>query len=155
MKRFEAQHADGYITADIESPLAKVKMDIHNIPFESQRFDVVMCNHVLEHVKDDVKALKEIQRVLKSSGWAILQVPFFSPVPIETYENDSITDPKEREKIFGQSDHVRKYGKDYAQRISVAGFHVVEDSFVQSFSASEIQRLGLQSSEIIYRAIKK
>ena len=89
IKRFEKIHGEKYITADIESPLAKVKMDIHQIPFEQNTFDVVLCNHVLEHVKDDIKAMNEIQRVLKPQGFAILQVPFFNPVPDATFE-DSI-----------------------------------------------------------------
>ena len=80
LKRFEKLHGDRYITADIESPLAKVKMDIHQMSFESDKFDVVLCNHVLEHVDDDIKAMSEIKRVLKPGGWAIMQVPFFSPV---------------------------------------------------------------------------
>ena len=87
IKRFEKIHGDRYITADIESPLAKVKMDIHQIPFKENTFDVVLCNHVLEHVKDDIKAMNEIQRVLKPDGFAILQVPFFNPVPEKTFED--------------------------------------------------------------------
>jgi hypothetical protein len=70
--RFEKLNGDKYITADIESPLAKVKMDIHQIPFEENRFDVVLCNHVLEHVKDDIKAMQEIYRVLKPGGFCIM-----------------------------------------------------------------------------------
>ena len=96
MKPFEQQHREGYITADIESPLAKVKMDIHQMPFTENQFDVVLCNHVLEHVHDDILALKEIKRVLKPGGWAILLVPFFNPVGEVTIEDNSITDPRER-----------------------------------------------------------
>src|SRR5882672_8549091 len=96
MNRFEKQHGGGYITADIESPLAKVKMDIHKIPFGENYFDVVLCNHVLEHVRDDIQAMSEIKRILKPGGWAILQVPFFSPVPDVTVEDDSITLPRDR-----------------------------------------------------------
>ncbi|MFN7373073.1 MAG: class I SAM-dependent methyltransferase, partial [Cyclobacteriaceae bacterium] len=84
IKPFEQRHGAGYITADLESPLAKVKMDIHEMPFAENQFDVVLCNHVLEHVQDDIKAMREIQRVLKPGGYAILQVPFFHPVPAVT-----------------------------------------------------------------------
>ncbi len=146
MKPFESQHGNGYITADIESPLAKVKMDIHQIPFGENYFDVVLCNHVLEHVQDDIKAMSEINRVLKPGGWAILQVPFFSPVPDVTFEDNSMTDPREREKIFGQDDHVRMFGKDYSKRIQRAGLMAEENDF--AFSQSE--RYGLQKAEIIY-----
>ncbi len=150
VKRFEKIHGDTYITGDIESPLAKVKMDIHRIPFEENKFDVVLCNHVLEHVQDDIKAMKEIKRVLRPGGWAILQVPFFSPVPDVTFEDNSITDPREREKIFGQDDHVRKFGRDYRQRIERSGLKAILDDFAKS----QPDKYGLQKGEIIYKAEK-
>ena len=153
MKLFERQHGEGYITADIESPLAKVKMDIHEMPFEDNKFDVVLCNHVLEHVADDMKALAEIKRVLKPGGWAILLVPFFKPVPDITFSDNSITNPREREKIFGQSDHVRKYGKDYSTRLAMSGMEVDEDKFAFALDAKVKFRMGL-SPEVIYRTIK-
>jgi SAM-dependent methyltransferase len=146
MKPFEKQHGEGYITADIESPLAKVKMDIHNIPFGESHFDVVLCNHVLEHVQDDIKAMREIHRVLKPGGYAIMQVPFFSPIPEVTFEDVSITDPRAREKAFGQDDHVRKFGKDYAKRIERSGLRAEESDFAKSLS----DKFGLQRAEIIY-----
>ncbi|MEK6783715.1 MAG: methyltransferase domain-containing protein [Bacteroidota bacterium] len=151
MKRFEKQHRERYITADIESPLAKVKMDIHQIPFPENHFDVVLCNHVLEHVQDDIKAMSEIRRVLKPGGWAIMQVPFFSPVPDITFEDSSITNPRDREKAFGQDDHVRKFGKDYAKRIERAGLKVVEDNFAKT----QPEKYGLQNAEIIYLGVKE
>ncbi|MBX2967101.1 MAG: class I SAM-dependent methyltransferase [Cyclobacteriaceae bacterium] len=154
MKHFEKLHGAQYITADIESPLAKVKMDIHRMPFEANHFDVVLCNHVLEHVQDDNQALKEIHRVLKPGGFAILQVPFFEPVPDETFEDNSITDPKEREKIFGQDDHVRKYGKDYVERINRSGLQAVADMFVQELMPETVERFKLPKDEVIYKAIK-
>jgi SAM-dependent methyltransferase len=150
IRRFESIHGDGYITADIESPLAKVKMDIHSIPFDENQFDVVLCNHVLEHVNDDIQAMREIHRVLKPGGFAILQVPFFSPVPDVTFENDRITDPREREKIFGQDDHVRKYGKDYADRINRSGLKASEDSFVNTLAEEQRLRYGLVKGEMLY-----
>lgn len=153
--RFEKIHGDQYITADIESPLAKVKMDIHEIPFNENKFDVVLCNHVLEHVRDDIHAMREINRVLKPGGFAILQVPFFNPVPAVTFEDNSVTDPREREKIFGQDDHVRKYGTDYPQRIQQAGLIAIEDQYVNELPDTERKHYGLVKGEIIYKAVKK
>ncbi len=148
--RFEKKHGDRYITADIESPLAKVKMDIHQIPFTENKFDVVLCNHVLEHVDNDIKAMGEIHRVLKPGGFAILQVPFFNPIPEVTFEDASITDPRAREKAFGQDDHVRKYGKDYSARIARAGLVPVEDQFVNGKSDEERKHFGLVKGETIF-----
>ncbi len=150
MDKFEALHGKDYITADIESPLAKVKMDIHEIPFEENTFDVAFCNHVMEHVDDDIKAMSEIHRVLKPGGWAIIQVPFFPPLKASTFEDFSITDPKQREKIFGQDDHVRMYGKDYPDRLSKAGFQVKEDEYVLQLGEESIKKYALPKEEIIY-----
>lgn len=155
IKRFEKIHGDQYITADIESPLAKVKMDIQQIPFEQNTFDVVLCNHVLEHVQDDIKAIHEIQRVLKPGGFAILQVPFFNPIPTATVEDPSITDKREREKLFGQDDHVRKYGHDYPQRIERGGLRSLEDLFVNELQENVRKQFGLVKGEIIYGGRKE
>ncbi|MDN5200833.1 methyltransferase domain-containing protein [Fulvivirgaceae bacterium BMA10] len=154
IKKFEALHQDNYITADIESPLAKVKMDIHQIPFEENSFDVAFCNHVMEHVEDDIKAMSEIHRVLKPGGWAIIQVPFFPPLKDETFEDPNITDPREREQVFGQDDHVRLYGKDYSKRLEKAGFKVTEDEFIHEIDPSWIQKFALPKDEIIYFCTK-
>ena len=150
LQRFEKIHGEQYITADIESPLAKVKMDIHQIPFPENQFDVILCNHVLEHVRDDLQAMREIHRVLKPGGFAILQIPFFNPVPDQTFEDDSIIDKREREKIFGQDDHVRKYGKDYATRIAQSGLIAVQDEYVNSLPDETRKKFGLAKGEIIY-----
>ncbi|MBX2915950.1 MAG: methyltransferase domain-containing protein [Cyclobacteriaceae bacterium] len=150
MKPFEKQHGNGYITTDIESPLAKVKADIHHLPFADNTFDIVLCNHVLEHVADDVKAMQELKRVLKPGGWAILQVPFFSPVPETTFEDSSITDKREREKIFGQDDHVRKYGHDYPKRINASGLVAEENRFAQNLSKEIAARASIMEHEILY-----
>ncbi len=150
MKPFEKQHAEKYITADIESPLAKVKMDIHEIPFPENHFDVVLCNHVLEHVDDDIKAMSEIYRVLKPGGYAVMQVPFFAPVPDVTVEDLSIINPREREKAFGQSDHVRKFGKDYPQRIAHSGLKPEASHFAHELEEEKVFRFGLVRNEILY-----
>lgn len=154
MDRFEALDNLNYITADIESPLAKVKMDIHEIPFEDNSVDIIFCNHVLEHVDDDLRALSEMKRVLKPGGWAILQVPFFYPLPETTYEDKSIIDPKERERAFGQDDHVRLYGQDYAKRLASSGFNVVEERLIEELSEVEKKRFALPANEIIYKVVK-
>ena len=154
MDRFESLPHLDYITADIESPLAKVKMDIHAIPFEANTFDVIFCNHVLEHVANDMLAMREMHRVLKPGGWAILQIPFFHPIPEHTFEDATITDPKEREKVFGQNDHLRLYGHDYPDRLKLAGFNVMEDRLVFELSEEEVKRFALPEREVIYRVVK-
>ena len=152
--RFEKMHGTKYVTADAESPWAKVKLDVHSMPFTDNQFDVVLCNHVLEHVKDDIQAMREINRVLKPGGYAILQVPFFNPIPEKTIEDDSITDPVEREQVYGQSDHVRKYGHDYCNRIEQSGLTAIADSFVKELMPETIDRFKLPLNEIIYKAVK-
>lgn len=152
--RFEALENLEYITADIESPLAKVKMDIHEIPFEENSFDVIFCNHVLEHVESDIKALEEMKRVLKPGGWAILQIPLFHPLPKITMEDPSITDPKEREKMYGQDDHVRLYGEDYPERLASVEFEVIEDKLVEELDPAEVKKYALPNGEYIYRVNK-
>lgn len=154
MRPFESMHGSANITADIESPLAKVKMDIHRIPFKDNSFDAVLCNHVLEHVQDDIKAMSEICRVLRPGGFAVLQVPFFNPLPDKTYEDFSITDARAREKAFGQDDHVRKYGRDYAERMSRAGLKAVADNFVNEKSEAERKRFGLVKGETLFIGFK-
>lgn len=151
---FEKMDNLDYVTADLESPLARIKMDIHQIPFEENTFDVVMCNHVMEHVEDDIHAMKEIFRVLKEKGWAIMQVPFMGKNLEDTFEDPSILDPSEREKIYGQRDHVRIYGQDYPERLRKAGFHVEEDHFVRTLDKKEILHYALPENEIIYLATK-
>lgn len=149
MKIFEGLSNLEYITADIESPLAKVKMDVHDIPFDANTFDVVFCNHVMEHVENDLKAMSEIYRVLKSGGWAIIQSPVY-PELDNMIEDPSITDPAEKERVYGQNDHMRKYGRDYSERLRAAGFKVKEDDYLNELSEEIRRRYALPEQEIIY-----
>lgn len=155
INKFKNFHGDNYITADLESPLAKVKLDVHEMPFEDNSYDVVLCSHVMEHVADDHKAMSEIYRVLNKGGFTILQIPLFYPLPLVTYEDSSITDPKEREKAFGQDDHVRLYGKDYADKIRAVGFDVTEDLYGNRLS-EELQKLyALPKDEPVFYCVKQ
>ena len=151
MKKFEDVHGKGYITADLESPLAKVKMDVHDIPFESDSFDCAFCNHVMEHVDDDIKAMSEICRVLKPGGWAIIQSPVYHDME-KTFEDPSITDPLEREKVFKQKDHQRIYGRDYGKRLQQAGFKVSEERYVEGLSPEKVERyrIGNREEQVVY-----
>jgi len=149
---FKNTIGSGYISADLYNPCAMVKMDIMDIKYENDFFDIIYCSHVLEHVSDDRKAMKEFFRVLKKDGWAILNVPIIKD---KTYENPNITDPKEREKEFGQSDHVRAYGPDYIDRLREAGFSV-DIAYAKDFiKPSDIQRMGITgaSGEIYFCTI--
>lgn len=148
IERFEALPNLEYITADLESPLAKVKMDVHQIPFEDNSFDVVFCNHVMEHVEDDLLACSEINRVMKDTGWGIIQSPVYNLE--ETIEDKSITNPAERERVFGQRDHVRKYGNDYAKRLRKSGIGIEENNYVKELSNEEVKKYALPQNEIIF-----
>lgn len=151
---FKKQSNLAYLTGDLESPIADIHFDLHEIPLEDNRFDVVFCNHVMEHVKDPIQCMKEIYRVMNNGGWAIMQVPQdFNRT--ETYEDASITSPEDREKHFWQKDHVRLFGKDYPKWLEKAGFKVTEFNLNNHFSNEEIERYRLMKGEVLYIAHKK
>ncbi|MBU0765219.1 MAG: class I SAM-dependent methyltransferase [Bacteroidetes bacterium] len=149
LKRFRSLQNLKYTTADLESPIADIRLDIRNMPLDDNQFDVVICNHVLEHIDNEMQAIKEVYRVLKDGGWAILQVPVDYSREI-TFEDSSITDRLEREKIFGQYDHLRVHGMDYPKRLEAGGFEVECDEFVKQFDKSVIERFRLPAEDIIY-----
>lgn len=147
-KRFRNLKNVSYTTTDLNSPLADVKADICNLPFPENSFDVLLCNHVLEHIPDDTQAMKELHRVLKPEGWGIFQIPQDLNREV-TYEDNSITDKKERAKIFGQYDHVRIYGRDYFTKLRSVGFKVVEVDYTKKLSPAEVDYFRLAPGEII------
>jgi hypothetical protein len=132
-----------YVTADLSDPRAAVKMDITDIQFPDESFDVIYCSHVLEHVQEDKQAMREFHRVLKRDGWAILLVPITAE---RTFEDPRITDPVERLRFFGQEDHVRCYGPDYVERLREAGFTVKTIGVGDIFTENERAHLGLTSA---------
>lgn len=142
-----------YTTTDLHSPLADVKADICALPFRDNSFDFILCNHVLEHITDDVTAMKELYRVLKRGGTLIAQVPLNESAET-TFEDDSIEDPAERTKIFGQYDHVRVYGMDYYTRLTQTGFKAEGINFLEALSLEERDRYALPKQEKIPVAIK-
>jgi SAM-dependent methyltransferase len=147
-KRFRRMKNLDYLTADLFSPIVDVKADILDLPFENESFDVVFCNHVLEHIEDDRKAMSELYRVMKPGGWGIIQVPMKNSLE-KTYEDFSIKEPKERQKYFGQYDHVRWYGMDYFQRLESVGFKVEINYYSKKFSAEDRKQFGLMENEIL------
>ena len=149
IKRFKQMPNLQYTTADLISPWAEVKMDVQQMPFADCSFDVVLCNHVLEHVDNDLQAMREIHRVLTPTGFTILQVPIDYSIE-HTLENPEYNTPELREQHYGQNDHVRLYGCDYAQRLTQAGFSVTEDNFVQTLTPAEVERYALPKTEMLY-----
>ncbi len=148
LKRFKCLKNLDYTTTDLLSPIADVKADICDLPFQDNEFDVILCNHVLEHIPDDTKAMQELYRVMKPGGWGIFQIP--QDLNRETtFEDDSITDKKERAKIFGQYDHVRVYGRDYFNKLRSIGFTVEEADYTKNFSEKDIETYCLAKGEII------
>lgn len=147
-KRFRRMSNLNYITLDIESPLADIKADIRNLPLEDNSFDVVFCNHVLEHIPEDLTAMSELHRVMNPGGWGIFQVPMKYNLA-ETYEDFTITSPQERQKHFGQYDHVRWYGMDYFKRLEKAGFEVDTSFSTQMFSEENQFKFALMKNEIL------
>ena len=147
VKRFKKLNHRSYITSDLHSPLADVQADICKLPFSDEQFDWVVCNHVLEHIPNDKIAMQQIYRVLKPGGTAILQVPLRPDQ--NTYEDDRITDPKERAQVFGQYDHVRIYGRDYQNRLEQVGFQVKMLAYAEQLTLEEQTRYAVPANEII------
>ena len=155
-----------YLSCDIKPGRAMYVQDITNITFEDNSFDIVFCSHVLEHVPDDIKAMKELKRILKDNGYAIIVVPLYDRHSINgkykgeklltTYEDFSITDPEKRSIEFGQWDHVRKYEKnDFINRLKISGFNVIEENLYDKLNKNITKKYGIYNNDIIFCCIKK
>ena len=147
-KIFRNQKNINYTTTDLFSRLADVKADICNLPFKDNSYDIIFCNHVLEHIPDDTKAMQELFRVLKPGGMGIFQIPQ-DLSRARTFSDDTITDQKERAKIFGQYDHVRIYGRDYFEKLRSIGFKVIEEDYTKKISPELVEKYCLAKGEII------
>lgn len=151
--KFRKQPNLRYLTGDLESPLADIHFDLHQIPLDANRFDVVFCNHVMEHVDDPIQCMKEIFRVMKKGGWAILQVPQDMSREL-TYEDPKIVTPEDRELHFWQKDHVRLFGRDYPSYLEKAGFRVEPFLLKDYMPLEKFQRFQIAATEILYIAFK-
>jgi predicted SAM-dependent methyltransferase len=147
-KRHYKEHKERYTTADLESPLADMHFDVQHIPMEARSIDVVICNHLLEHVVNDRIALAELYRILKPGGWGIMLVPE-DRSRATTFEDDTITDAKERTRLFGQYDHRRVYGRDYDLRLAEAGFVVERIAVSGLLSPEERRRHAVGNDDLV------
>lgn len=155
-KHFKRQQNIEYYPADkfnMVYPAGTKYIDILNIELPHEHFDVIICNHVFQYIDEDRKAMRELYRVLKKGGWAIMQVPIDKSLT-KTYEDPSITDPKEREKAFGLEEHVRYYAMDYIDRLEEAGFDVRVDDYTAAFTNAEIFKYGFWKGDAIFYCTK-
>ena len=148
VQKFKKQKNLTYTTTDLNSPIADVKADICDLPFKDNSFDFIICNHVLEHIPDDTKAMQELYRVLAPSGTAIVQVPYDAKREI-TFEDNTITDQSKRTRIFGQYDHLRVYGMDYFKKLSSIGLNVNALDYTSGISSDDIERYRLCKGELL------
>ena len=148
-KLFKAQKNLDYTTGDYNSPIADIHFDLHQAPFSDNTYDVIFCNHVLEHVEDADQCMRELYRIMKPGGWGIFQVPL-DTAREKTYEDKSITSPEQRELHFWQKDHLRLFGLDYKDKLAAAGFKVKADDFVNTLTPELVDRYRLPAGEIIY-----
>jgi SAM-dependent methyltransferase len=147
--RLRARLGDRYVTGDLLRTDVDRQLSVEALPFEDASFDAIICNHVLEHVTDDRKALAELRRVLTPGGWALLQVPLDRDRAV-TIEDPTETSARERRRRFGQHDHVRAYGRDYAERLRAGGFLLEPLEVRAQYDAHDLRRYGLDPDEVLH-----
>jgi SAM-dependent methyltransferase len=146
--RLRALPGARYVSADLADPRAMLRLDVMRLPFAEAAFDAIVCSHVLEHVADDRAAMRELRRVLRPGGVALLPVP---PIRAErTTEDPAERDPAERRRRFGHPDHVRRYGRDYPQRLADAGFRVEAVGAAELVGDGGVRRFGLANGDEVF-----
>jgi SAM-dependent methyltransferase len=136
-----------YITADLSDARAMERIDVMHIPHPDGSFDVIYCSHVLEHVRSDSRAIRELHRVLEPDGWVVLQVPIIGE---RTYEDLSVKSPASRRRMFGHPDHVRRYGTDFKDRLEDAGFRVDVVSAEEIVGLEDHHRMGMPTRRRVF-----
>ncbi|RZL97139.1 MAG: methyltransferase domain-containing protein, partial [Pedobacter sp.] len=154
--KFRSQKNIDYYPGDIFPhlyPSGTKHFDLLNPSMPHNSFDAIICNHVFQYIPDDKTAMQTVYDLIKPGGWGILQVPI-NGTRQDTYEDDTITDPIEREKAFGLTEHVRYYGLDYAEKLRSFGFKVLVDNYSAAFSDEEIYRYGFWKNDPVYYVTK-
>lgn len=153
--RIEACQPSRYVKGDLFPSREGVeRIDVTDIPYAFSSFDFVLCNHVLEHVPDDVKALRELYRVLKPGGIAILQTPIALGLETTLEDPDEIDTDGKRLEFYGQEDHLRLYGRDLFDRIRAAGFQLELKKHVECLPDIEAERYGVNRDEPLFLCVK-
>jgi SAM-dependent methyltransferase len=154
-RRLRALPWIAYRTADLYRAGVDDRVDIANMTaYGDDTIDAFICSHVLEHVPDDRRAMRELYRVLKPGGFGIVMVPLVVGVE-ETHEDPSIVDPADRGKYYCQDDHLRLYGRrDFVRRLEEAGFSVLQLG-VEHFGREQFQRAGIHENSVLYVAEKR
>ncbi len=140
-----------YATLDLQDPNADYQMDLTALEFDTDSFDIVHCSHVLEHIQEDEKAMRELSRVLRPTGWATILVPVIAET---TFDDPSVTEPAERAKLFGQWDHVRAYGEDFADRLAAQGFDVRTVRAPELVTGEQEQRMRFKDEQLFLCRVK-
>ncbi len=151
-RRFRAIPGVIYLSADLDHPGAMRRIDLTDIDWPAESFDLIYCSHMLEHIPQDRKAMGELYRVLDKNGWVLVQVPL--SMEHSTQENLAITDPKERERLYGQWDHVRLYGKDIVDRLRDTGFAVSVVLGSDILTPEECRRMNIAPGELLFSCNK-
>lgn len=149
---FDRKFYPNYVSIDLNSPIAEMHMDLTNLGIKNNSIDFIICYHVLEHIKDDTRAIHELYRVLKSGATAIIQVPF-SATGGCTFESDehASTDRAMNLKLYGHPDHVRRYGEeDFLNKLRSSGFYVLIDNFASTFTELELEKFGIDKHEKLF-----
>lgn len=151
LDRFSSMSSVDYWPVDLNPNMEGIRraVDITDIPFEDGSMDVIICNHVMEHIPDEKKAFSELHRVLAKDGIAIINVPMDASRET-TFENPEYNTPELREKYFGQHDHVRVYGRDYADRLRAASFEVEIAEPNKERSDAELKAYGVYREDKVY-----